>query len=160
MYGGKHATVRAMKLSLAEVEKWMQGHKSWRDAVSVAPMPYIGTRSDIMALELVKKISTVGLPPSIRRDLEKVKLSSLVEYKLRDPENQPNFWKGAKLDDPEWRRSFMRPAPSKFHMELPFNDDLNDLILTVLCERRTFCQDPAQIVAADNEQLRISEASA
>jgi len=36
MYGGKHATVRPIRLSLAEFEKWMQWNKSQREAVSMA----------------------------------------------------------------------------------------------------------------------------
>jgi polyhydroxyalkanoate synthesis regulator phasin len=47
----------------------------------------------------------------------------------------PSFWKGADIDDPDWRRAYMGEPFRRYGVRLPFDDDLTDLVLSTVCRR-------------------------
>lgn len=129
--GSHNATWKSLRDSLISIHAWMAGHRSWKEAVQVKRMPYIGTRSDIMAVEFVNR-KNAALPRSLMSRLVVVKLEFLVEWEPRASDQLDEFWKDSELDNVRWRQQYMSDHETFFHV--PFTDDLTDLVLSTVCE--------------------------
>ncbi|KAK4238568.1 hypothetical protein C8A03DRAFT_33380 [Achaetomium macrosporum] len=135
--GSKHPAWGSLKRSLVAIIAWRAGRNSWEEAVKVARMPYIGTRSEVKSMEFIYDIHcrTARLPNCLLKDLKKVELDFLLESERRSHDKMPGFWKGADVEDPNWRRAYMEEPIKRYNLRLPFNDDLTDLVLSTVCRR-------------------------
>ncbi|KAK4135463.1 hypothetical protein BT67DRAFT_494555 [Trichocladium antarcticum] len=129
--GAHNATWKSLRDSLINIHAWMAGHRSWKEAVQVKKMPYIGTRSDIMAVEFFNR-KNAALPRSLMSRLVVVRLEFLVEWEPRASDQLAEFWKDAEVDNVRWRQQYMSEQETFFHV--PFTDDLTDLVLSTVCE--------------------------
>lgn len=125
-----HAAWVGLRMSLANVKAWMGNHMSWENA-AVSRMPYLGTSSEIIAVEFLHSKGP-GLPKGmITQLLGETNLDFLLDWNRPNHERIPEFWKGAELESPQWRRQFMEKRP--VFPGLPFDDDLTDLVLSTVC---------------------------
>jgi hypothetical protein len=99
--GSKHAAWRSVRDCTMAIEAWKGDHSSWTEAVKKTPMPFIGSRSEIKATEFIEG-KEACVPKRIWQGLEGVELQFLLENELPKPEDMPDFWKGAEIDDPRW----------------------------------------------------------
>lgn len=86
------------------LKKWMGGHASWKDAVKAddeKTMPRI-PRSARMRATMYLTPDEEGIPGKVRHNLAQVELEWLV-----DDGAPTDFWKGALLDDLDWREKYM-----------------------------------------------------
>ncbi|KAK4106145.1 hypothetical protein N658DRAFT_8218 [Parathielavia hyrcaniae] len=127
-----HAAWRSLRDSCTRIELWMSGHESWEDAVKGSKMPHIGTRSEIKVTEFIEG-NYACVPKTIKRALAQIKLDFLLDSHPPSQDEMPNYWKGAKIDDPQWRSRYMEKGGHSHH--IPFVDDLTDLVLSVVCHR-------------------------
>ncbi|KAJ4304043.1 hypothetical protein N0V88_001648 [Collariella sp. IMI 366227] len=131
----------------------MEGHKTWKDAVEMSKMPYIGSPFDIMAIVFIESKHT-GFLKCMMQILQSVKIEFLLDFEPRNDDQRPDFWKGAELTDHLWRCTYMEDR--NFKRTLPFSDDLTDLVLSVVCHKRNLednvigchAHDPEDKVAA------------
>ncbi len=111
--GSKHAAWRSARDSTLAIGPWKRGHGSWTEARQESRMPYIGSRSEIKATEFIEG-KEACVPRCIWQGLKEIGLQFLLENELPGREEDiPDFWKGAKLDDPEW----VSGRPSVFHWD-------------------------------------------
>jgi archaellum component FlaC len=127
-----HAAWRYLKDSVSLIQRWMGGYESWEDAVKAGKMPHIGTPSEIKATEFIQG-KEARVPKCIMQSLMRIKLHFLVDAHPLSEDKIPDLWRGARLDDPEWRSQFMEKSGYVHHV--PFDDDLADLVLSTVCQR-------------------------
>ncbi|KAK3996091.1 hypothetical protein QBC44DRAFT_378111 [Cladorrhinum sp. PSN332] len=132
-----HMAYRAVRVGLDHIKTWMGDHWDWKRAAATAKMPYLGERSEILAAVIVITLTnpTGTLLGKLMDRLEAIQLHFLLDDELPADEAMPAFWRGAMLMDPAWRSQHMvLPAHTQV---LPFHDDLNYLVLTVICRQKT-----------------------
>jgi hypothetical protein len=112
-------------------------------------MPYLGTPSDIMAIEFIRS-NGVGLPKGISDLLKDTKLDFLLDWYKPDNDKLPTFWKGAELDSPQWRCEYMKKEPT--FPPLPFEDDLTDLVISTLCHQNN------NLPKSSEQETKVTEA--
>ena len=151
----QHAAWRNLRESLAEIGDWMANRRSWREAVQGRKMPHIGTRSEIVAVGFLHGGSPGVLPKPLMKGLRAAQLEFLLDEEPRGPDAVPHFWRDAELDDPQWRSTYMERKHSTPH--LPFDDDLTDLVLSVVCKKRSSVAGGGGAGAADKEMSEISD---
>lgn len=114
--GTNHKAHLGLKNSLKKIEVWMGNHRTWEEAVKVAAMPYFATRSEIFAVVFLDITNAKPLLSQLRS----ANLDFLMDPEPRASEDAPVFWRGAGLDDHQWRYINMeRPT---FVRPLPFNE--------------------------------------
>ncbi|AEO68982.1 uncharacterized protein THITE_2090495 [Thermothielavioides terrestris NRRL 8126] len=154
--GAKNAAWRSLRESLTRIHDWKSDHASWRQAVQASRMPYLGSRSDIKALEFINA-KEACLPKCFMRYFRLAELDFLLEAEPRSHHEIPDFWKGAEVDDPAWRDVYMER--SHYSRHLPFDDDLTDLVLSTVCQkgqREPEQPPPACAGVADDEDRGVA----
>ncbi|KAL2137327.1 hypothetical protein VTI74DRAFT_3267 [Chaetomium olivicolor] len=127
-----HTVWKGLRESLMAIQNWTEGHETWREAVKLRKMPHIGTRSDIIAVEFIDS-KQIGLPKCLMQVFQSVKLDFVLDWEPPRYDKMPEFWKGAEVTNPHWRRVYMEARGSA--RNLPFPDDLTDLVLSVVCQK-------------------------
>ncbi|KAK4039222.1 hypothetical protein C8A01DRAFT_16777 [Parachaetomium inaequale] len=156
-----HAAWKTMRDSLTAVQAWMGGHGTWEDAAKVSKMPHFGSSSELKAVEFIES-KQACLPRCLMLPLVQIKLDFLVDPQPRGDDEIPDFWRGARLNNPEWRRQFMQKQGYYHH--IPFDDDLTDLVVsTVVQKGKPELEDTMQPLAPaeaeeDNEPKPTNEA--
>ncbi|KAL2256424.1 hypothetical protein VTK26DRAFT_1697 [Humicola hyalothermophila] len=125
--GASHTAWGGLRGSLSRINAWMGNHRTWKEAVQVAKMPYIGTRSEIFALEFIV------MPRTLAYHLTSAKLDFLLDPEPCSSEDLSMFWRGSDIDNPQWRTTYMERHVSIRH--LPFDDDLTDLVVSTVCNK-------------------------
>lgn len=131
--GSNHAAWKCARESLVTIRHWKGDHESWKEAVQIAKMPYLGTPSEIMAAEFIDGKQPC-IPRSLMRLLSHIELDFLLEDQPHSDETLPNFWKGSDISNPEWRGVYMKRR-TWYTSRLPFDDDLTDLVLSAVCQK-------------------------
>ncbi|KAK3295515.1 uncharacterized protein B0H64DRAFT_341061, partial [Chaetomium fimeti] len=127
-----HAAWKYLRDSMTLIHAWMDGHDTWKDAVEVIKMPHLGFRSEIKATEFIDSKSG-SVPKCLMNPLKQIKLDFLMDSQPPSNDNTPYFWRGSAIDDPVWRNQFMQKQTYYHH--IPFDDDLTDLVLSVVCRK-------------------------
>lgn len=129
----RHIIIRGLSQAVSDIKTWMADHRTWEEAVTIRKMPYIGDRSEILAVQLLSP-GILESPAWTRCKLMDVGLQFLSAHESRAAEAIDVFWQGAKLEDAAWRGQYMA-SPVKPGV-LPFEDDLNHLVFTSICEEK------------------------
>ncbi|KAL2022571.1 hypothetical protein VTK56DRAFT_5178 [Thermocarpiscus australiensis] len=157
-----HSAVRSMREDLAQILDWKKGHSNWKEAVQREKMPHLGTRSEITALEFLNPNGALpSLPGMLIDRMVETDLRFLLAHEPGDDSEVPEFWKGAQLNDPAWRNQYM--VKRNAARRLTFEDDLNDLVLSTVCQSdmaRVSSEQhssPAREEATDKEEEDMSD---
>ncbi|KAH6636109.1 hypothetical protein F5144DRAFT_546257 [Chaetomium tenue] len=126
-----HPAWKYLRDSMTSILGWMHDHDNWEDAVKVSKMPHLGFRSEIKATEFFDGRSGF-MPRPMMVLLQQIELDFLMEPQPPSNDDIPYFWRGADVDDPAWRSRFMQRQC--YHHHIPFDDDLTDLVLSVVCQ--------------------------
>ncbi|KAH6624255.1 hypothetical protein B0J18DRAFT_172487 [Chaetomium sp. MPI-SDFR-AT-0129] len=124
-----HAAWKYLRESTSAIREWMGPCDSWREAIKQGRMPYIGFPSEIKAVEFIHGKGP-QLPNCIMQQMIRIGLDYLVDHERRPDDKIPEFWRGAKVDDRIWRIQHMQNHG--YQLRIPFDDDLNDLIRSVV----------------------------
>lgn len=127
-----HAAWKYLRESMMSIQGWMHNHDNWEDAVKYSKMPHLGLRSEIKATEFIEGKSD-SMPKSLMQVLKQIKLDFLMDSQPPTNDDMPYFWRGADVDNPIWRREFMQKQ--YYYHHIPFDDDLTDLVLSVVCRK-------------------------
>ncbi|CAP68428.1 uncharacterized protein PODANS_7_2640 [Podospora anserina S mat+] len=133
---------RATRETAPLVKTWRANHATWREACNTnGKMPWLGTRSELFAIEVVEKRSWGGMPRFITRAFEDegVQLGWIFDHDYVETveptgegwEKVPEFWKGARIFDAVWRVLYMKVTKGKV-LPLGFEDDLTELVREVV----------------------------
>jgi hypothetical protein len=99
-----HRIWKVIRIASIALREWMEGHASWQNAIEAAgkkSMPRI-PRSARMRATMYLIPDEKGIPKQVRDNLARVELEWLIN------DNSPTaFWKGALLDDFNWRHKYM-----------------------------------------------------
>ena len=129
--GSQHAAWSQLRASLTYIWDWMDTHSTWKEAVQVKRMPFIGHRSEIKAIEFIEGKQDC-LPKCLMQSLTRAGLHFLLDAHPRSRDAMPDFWKDSELDNREWRLVYMQKQQEP--RSLPFADDLTDLVLSTVCQ--------------------------
>ncbi|KAK4464379.1 hypothetical protein QBC42DRAFT_295182 [Cladorrhinum samala] len=146
----KHVIIRGLSQTVSEIKAWKADHASWKEAAAVRKMPYVGDRSEILAVQLVSP-GVAESPDWTRSKLMDVGLQFLSAHEPRASEAVDAFWQGAKLEDAAWRGRYMA-APVKA-AGLPFEDDLNYLVLTSVCGEKPRAREKSKGATSTPEMI-------
>lgn len=80
------------------IRKWKRHHRHWKDALLVAPLPFLPRFNSLRALAYVD-VWDRFIPETIVRHLRRADLLWYIDNKKPSA-----FWAGARLDDEDWRR--------------------------------------------------------